>query len=59
METTIKIDLNGALLSSVVVGSIDYEIDQEINFDIDGDKVVLFDAKTTAAVATGTVEIKK
>ena len=59
METTIKIDLNGALLSSVVFGSIDYAIDQEIHFDIDGDRIVLFDAKTTAAVAIGSVEIKK
>ena len=59
METTIKIDLNGALLSSVVFGSIDYAIDQEIRFDIDGDRIVLFDAKTTQAVATGSVEIKK
>ena len=59
METTIKIDLNGALLSSVVFGSIDFEMDQEIHFDIDGDKIVLFDAKTTNAVAIGSVEIKK
>ena len=59
METTIKIDLNGALLSSVVFGSIDYEVDQAINFDIEGDRIVLFDAKTTQAVAIGSVEIKK
>ena len=59
METTIKIDLNGALLSSVVFGSIDYAVDQEVHFDIEGDRIVLFDAKTTKAVAIGSVEIKK
>ena len=58
METTIKIDLNGALLSSVVFGSIDYMIDQEIHFDIDGSGIILFDAKTTNAVAIGSVEVK-
>ena len=59
METTIKIDLNGALLSSVVFGSIDYLIDQEIHFDIDGSGIILFDAKTTNAVAIGSVEVVK
>ena len=59
METTIKIDLNGALLSSVVFGSIDYQIDQEINFDIDGEKIILFDANSTKAIAIGSIEISK
>ena len=59
METTIKIDLNGALLSSVVFGSIDYEIDQPINFDIDGEKIILFDAESTKAIAIGSIEISK
>ena len=59
METTIKIDLNGALLSSVVFGSIDFEIDQEINFDIEGKGIILFDAKSTKAIASGSVEIIK
>ena len=57
METTIKIDLNGALLSSVVFGSIDYAIDQEINFDIEGEGIILFDANSTKALAIGSVEI--
>ena len=59
METTIKIDLNGALLSSVVFGSIDFEIDQEINFDIEGKGIILFDANSTKAIAAGSVEIVK
>ena len=58
METTIKIDLNGDILSSVVFGSIDYETDAEIAFDIEGDGIILFDAETTNCVAVGSVEVK-
>ena len=46
METTVKISLNGNILSSVVFGSIDYTIDEEIKFDIISEGIVLFDPQT-------------
>lgn len=58
METTIKIDLGGDLLSSVVFGSIDYQTDAEIKFDIDGDGIILFDAETGNSIGVGSVEVK-
>ena len=59
METTVKINLNGEILSSVVFGSIDYKIDQEILFDIDGDGIILFNAETKENVCLGKVTVKK
>jgi len=59
METTVKINLNGEILSSVVFGSIDYKIDQEILFDIEGDGIILFDAETKENVCLGKVTVKK
>ena len=54
METTVKIKINDTILSSVVFGSIDYEIDQEIKFNIVGNGIVLFAGKDR--VALGSVE---
>ena len=57
METTVKIDLDGDILSAVVFGSIDYETDSKINFDIVGDGIILFDAKTKKNVGLGSVKL--
>lgn len=59
METTVKIDLDGDILSSVVFGSIDYAVDQEIRFDIAGDGILLFNKETTNQIAIGSMEIVK
>ena len=57
METTVKIDFGGDILSSVVFGSIDYAVDEEIKFDIVGDSIIIFDAVTKENFALGSVEI--
>ena len=57
METTVKIDFAGDILSAVVFGSIDYGVDEEIRFDIVGDGIILFDNETKNNVALGSVEI--
>ena len=57
MESTIKIDFNGDILSSVVFGSIDYETDAVIHFDIVGDDILIFDNETKKSVALGSVEV--
>lgn len=57
METTVKIDFGGDILSAVVFGSIDYETDEKINFDIVGDGIILFDYETKDNLALGSVEV--
>ena len=58
METTVKIRINDTILSSVVFGSIDYVVDEEINFDIAGKGIILFDAKTGQKVSLGSIKVK-
>ena len=57
METTVKINFGGDILSAVVFGSIDYEVDEEIQFDIVGDSIILFDAVSKENLALGSVEV--
>lgn len=57
METTVKINLKGEILSSVVFGSIDYGVDEVIRFDIVGKGIVLFDSTTKDKVAIGSVKV--
>ncbi len=59
MESTVKIDFGGDILSSVVFGSIDYETDAVIHFDIVGDDILVFDAASKKSIALGNVEIKE
>ena len=56
METTVKIDLDGDILSAVVFGSIDYETDTKINFDIVGEGILLFDAVSKKNIGIGSVD---
>ena len=59
METTVKIDLHGDILSAVQFGLIDYQIDEKIRFNIIGDSICLFDAISKKKIALGTLEIVK
>ena len=55
METTVKIKIDETLLSSVVFGSVDYGVDQEIEFNIVGNGIVLFNGKNRVALGSVTV----
>ena len=57
METTIKINVNGDILSAVEFGLIDYKTDEAINFDIVGDGIILFDKETGRKISIGSIEI--
>ena len=57
METTVKINFGGDILSAVVFGSIDYKTDEEIRFDIVGNDILIFDAVSKKSIALGAVEI--
>ncbi len=52
METTVKIKIDETILSSVVFGSIDYKMDQDIAFDVVGNGVVLFAGKERVALGS-------
>ena len=57
METTVKIDFGGDILSAVVFGSIDYEVDAKIDFDIVGDSVLIFNNESEESITLGSVEV--
>lgn len=58
METTVKIKVNNEILSSVVFGSIDYSVDEEIKFDIVSKNIILFDKETKKNIAMGSIKVK-
>ena len=57
METTVKINFGGDILSAVVFGSIDYETDAEIKFDIISDNIILFDNESKENLALGSLKV--
>ena len=56
METTVKIKINDVIITSVVFGSVDYQVDSKIRFDISGNSIILFDKETTNNIAMGKLE---
>ena len=57
METTIKVDVNGYLLTGVVFGNINFKIGQKIPFDIYSKKAMLFARTSQRLIALGSIEI--
>ena len=55
METTVKVDVGGEMISSVVFGSRDFLVDSELGFGITGDKILLFDAESGCNLAVGSL----
>ena len=58
METTVRVMLDGELLSAVVFGSIDYPVDHPIKIDFTGGDIVLFDKESTERLALGALVIQ-
>ncbi|MGI5174133.1 ABC transporter ATP-binding protein [Treponema sp. OMZ 840] len=57
METIVKINLRGNILSSVVFGAIDYKVDQKIHFDIAGNNIIVFDNTSKKNIGLGSLKI--
>ncbi len=55
METTVKLDVDGYVLTSVKFGNIDYPVNTAMNFDIDSDGIILFDKKSTNNIGKGSI----
>ena len=58
METTVKIDVNGTIITAVVFGNVDYKVEKEIKFDINGSSCIIFDKTTTENILMGRIEIE-
>ena len=57
METTVKLDVEGTMLTAVVFGDVDYPVDCPVKFDF-SKTAILFDRATGKNVACGTLELK-
>jgi len=55
METTVKISVGDEIVTAVVFGSIDYQVNVDVSFELTGHHVLLFDAETTESRAIGTI----
>lgn len=56
METIVKLDVEGILLTAVVFGGVDFAIDKMVHFDFATDKILLFDRQTGQNLACGQVK---
>ncbi len=59
METTVKINTNDTILTSVVFGSVDYTVDKEVSFDFNGNSIILFDKATEENIAMGSLRFTR
>ncbi len=55
METTVKLDVDGEILTSVEFGSVDYPPNSDIAFELLGQGIILFDKAGEAKVGKGSV----
>ena len=58
METTVKVLLDGQILSAVVFGGVDYSVDQLVSIDFLDSQILLFDKKSGDRIAVGQLEIQ-
>lgn len=59
METTVKINTNKTIFTSVVFGSVDYAVDEKVSFDFGGDSIILFDKETENNIAMGSLKFER
>ena len=56
METTVKLDVGGTMLTAVVFGDVDYPVDSKVRFDFNK-SAILFDKATGKNVAAGKITV--
>jgi len=59
METTVKLNVGGQLLTSVEFGSVDYPLNSDLPFEIYGDGILLFDKESGNKLGKGSVALEK
>ena len=55
METTVKLDVDGYILTSVKFGNVDYQLNSDMAFAIEGEGIILFDKESGKNVGKGSV----
>lgn len=53
METIVKIDVKGLILTCVVFGGVDFKMGEEVKFGFRSDFNVLFDKRSGLNIASG------
>ena len=56
METVVKLSLNGVILTAVVFGSIDFEVNEEVSFNFKGEKQIIFAGSKLENIAKGHIK---
>ena len=59
METTMRLDIDNFLLTSVVFGKMRFKINETIHVDFASDNILLFDKKSEQCIAHGSLAIAK
>ncbi len=59
METTMRLDIDNFLLTSVVFGKMRFTINETIHVDFASDNILLFDKKSEQCIAHGSLAIAK
>ena len=57
METTVKLDVDGFILTSVKFGSVDYKLNSEMSYSIEGDGIILFDKESSKNIGKGALKL--
>ena len=58
METTVKLEApDGTMLTSVEFGSVAYDLNSQVNYEIAGDGIILFDKKSENKIGRGTASV--
>jgi len=58
METTVKLEFGDNIITSVVFGIIDFEVNTEVKFSICGDTICLFDGITEKRLVDGSIKME-
>lgn len=56
METTVKIVAGNEILTAVVFGGVDYPFNSDINYEIIGNGIILFDKESTNRIGIGSAK---
>lgn len=59
METTMRLAIDGYLLTSVVFGKMRFKINETIHVDFASDNILLFDKKSEQCIAHGSLVLEK
>ena len=57
METTVRVNIDGYLLTGVMFGGVVYKIGDKANVDFKGNNIILFDRKSGKFVTLGSLKV--